>query len=463
MHGNVEADDRLIGRPSGGAPSRLRRRAEPLVIRGASLVPMTGERALAGHSLLVEDGRIVAVAPAGELAGADAEVLDAGGSFVSPGLCDMHVHYWESTDANLFLAHGVTLVRNMWGAPLHLDLARRVERGALPGPHLVTTGPVIDGSGEDGGTVWPGAVLLQEPAEADAVVAACAEAGYEQVKAYSWLRADVLRALGRAAATAGLRLTGHCPEGISFEEAMEAGLSCFEHLAGVERGHLRGGLEYPAQRRRNDRAGALRRLRMAADHLDLEAVRRLAERMAAEQVWNCPTLVQARALAGDPGGGRDDTALRYQPPARVAAWAAGAGDDDLTAARRGRNRRHLEVVRTLHAEGAPLLAGTDSPNPFVVPGTSLHDELANLVRAGVSPYQALRCATSEAARFLGRSREFGTLEPGRRADLVITRADPLRDLGTLRRPDAVLVNGYVLLREDLDALLAERIRWAQGP
>jgi imidazolonepropionase-like amidohydrolase len=446
-------------RPDDIALSRIPREPAPLVIRGATLIPMAGERVLRGHSLLVEDGRIVAVAPAGELAAGDADVLDASGMFVTPGLCDMHVHYWEPTDANLFLAHGVTLVRNMWGSPFHLGLARRVERGELAGPRVVTTGPVIDGAGEEGGTVWPGARQLLDPAAAAAVVAGCAGAGYEQIKVYSWLRPDVLRALGRAARAAGLRMTGHCPEGVSFEDAVEAGLSCFEHLLGIERGHLRGGHEYPPQRRPNDRAGALRRLRLAAEHLDLGAVRRLAARMAGEQVWNCPTLVQPRALVRGRDGGAAGTDLRYQPPGRVAAWLAGGGDGELREARRRRNDVHLRVVSILHAEGAPLLAGTDTPNPFVSQGASLHDELANLVLAGLTPYEALRCATSEAARFLGRSAESGTLAPGRRADLVLTCGDPLQDPGALRRPEAVLVNGYRLSRADLDGLLAERARW----
>src|SRR5262249_2770243 len=156
------------------------------------------------------DGRIAAVAPAGELAGVEAAAIDASAMFLTPGLCDMHVHYWEPSDANLFLPHGVTLVRNMWGSPFHLDLRRRVESGELAGPRLVTTGPVIGGAGDDGGTVWPGATMVLDAGAADGVVDDCAAAGYDQVKVYSWLRPDVLRALGRAAARAGLRVTGHC-------------------------------------------------------------------------------------------------------------------------------------------------------------------------------------------------------------------------------------------------------------
>jgi imidazolonepropionase-like amidohydrolase len=443
------------------ARSTAIRKPSPLVIAGATLIPMDGERRRRGLSVLIEDGTIVAIAPAAELAASGAETLDATGMFLVPGLCDMHVHYWEPLDANLFLASGVTLVRNMSGSPFHLDLRRRVERGELAGPRLVTTSPMVDGLGEDGATVWRGAASLVDPLAAAGMVAGYAAQGYEQIKAYSWLRADVLRALGRAADAAGLRLTGHCPEGVSYEEAIAAGMSCFEHLAGIERCHLRHGLEFPPQRRRGDRDAALRRLRLGALHLDPDGVRRLGAAMAARQVWNCPTLVQQWAMAGDPAVLAAERALRYQAPARVASWLEridGGAPDEVGAARRLRNARLLEVVAILHAEGAPLLLGTDTPNPFVLQGQSVHDELDRLAGAGLTPYQALRCATSEAARFL--SAPAGTIAPGRRSDLVLTRSDPLLDLTALRRPEAVFVNGHRLLRPDLDRLLAARAAWA---
>jgi imidazolonepropionase-like amidohydrolase len=425
---------------------------------------MDGERRRRGLSVLIEDGLITAVAPAAELAAAGAETLDATRMFLLPGLCDMHVHYWEPVDANLFLASGVTLVRNMSGAPFHLDLRSRIERGDLAGPRLVTTTPMIDGLGEDGATVWREATCLVDPAAAAPLVAGYAAQGYDQVKAYSWLRPDVLRALGRAAAGSGLRLTGHCPEGMSYEEAIAAGMTCFEHLTGIERCRLRDGLEFPPQRRRGDREGALRRLRLAALHLDMDGVRRLAAEMAAGQVWSCPTLVQQWAMAGDPAVLAAEPALRYQVPARVASWLGridGGAADGLRAARGSRNARLLDVVAILHAEGAPLLVGTDTPNPFVPQGQSVHDELDRLVSAGLTPYEALRCATSEPARFLGV--RAGTLAPGCRADLVLAPSDPLLDLAALRRPEAVFVNGHRLLRADLDRLLAARASWAAAP
>ncbi|HXM58266.1 MAG TPA: hypothetical protein VOB72_22895, partial [Candidatus Dormibacteraeota bacterium] len=223
--------------------------APPLVISGVTVLTMRDRRPLADRSVLIRDGRIESVEPRGALERSGFEVLDGAGRFLVPGLADMHVHWWRPEDGRLYLASGVTTVRNMAGAPVHLDLARRVERGELAGPHLITASPVVDGMGEDGQTVWPSAQLLVHPEKAGALVRRYAGQGYRQVKAYTWLRLDVLRALGRAAAEAGLPLTGHCPEGLTFEEAMAAGMRCFEHLLGIERGHLLDGYLLPVRRR----------------------------------------------------------------------------------------------------------------------------------------------------------------------------------------------------------------------
>lgn len=392
--------------------------------------------------MLVRDGRIEVVEPRGTLERAGFEVLDGSGRFLMPGLADMHVHWWRPEDGRLYLACGVTTVRNMAGAPIHLDLARRVESGELAGPHMVTATPVIDGMGEDGQTVWPSAQLLVHPEKARPLVRRYASRGYQQVKAYTWLRLDVLQALGRAAAEAGLPLTGHCPEGLTFEEAIAAGMRCFEHLLGIERGHLLNGARMPVRRRPVASARDLRSRIAAASRVDYEAIRRLAALMAAQQVWNCPTLA-LNASAVDPALTLADPRLQLESRDVEAAWkhAAAAVSDQIARLHCVRAEMYARAVAILHEEGAPLVVGTDSPSPFVFQGSSVRDELAHLVRAGLDRWQALRCATSEAARFLGQEREWGTAERGKRADLLLLSRDPLHDLDALRKPEVVFVAG----------------------
>jgi len=423
----------------------------PLVISGVTVLTMRERRPLREHSVLVRDGRIASVEPRGPLERSGFAVLDGSGRFLMPGLADMHVHWWRPEDGRLYLQRGVTTVRNMAGAPVHLDLARRVERGELAGPRLVTATPVIDGMGEDGQTVWPGAQLLVHPHKAGPLVRRYAGQGYRQVKAYTWLRPDVLRALGRAAADAGLPLTGHCPEGSTFEDAMAAGMRCFEHLLGIERGHLLNGMAMPVRRRPAASGRDLRHRIAAASRVDDEAIRRLAARMAAQQVWNCPTLV-LNASAQDPAAALADPGLTLESPEVGAAWrhAAAGVSDHVARLHRVRRELYSRMVAILHAEGAPLVLGTDAPNPFVLQGSSVVDELGLLVGAGLDRWQALRCATSEAARFLGEERNWGTVERGQRADLLLLSRDPLDDLDALRVPLAVFAAGR---RESDDAVL----------
>jgi Amidohydrolase family len=123
---------------------------------------------------------------------------------------------------------------------------------------------------------------------------------------------------------------------------------------------------------------------------------------------------------------------------------------------RAGNEGRFRALKLLLDKGAPLLLGTDAPNPFVIPGFAIHEELANLVRAGLSPFQALRCGTSEAARFMCEADEWGTIAAGRRADLLLLSANPLDRVEAVARPEAVLVNGFYLSRDQLDELLEER-------
>jgi Amidohydrolase family len=438
------------------------RRTTPLAITHITVVPMDTERLLFDQTVVIEDGHITTVVPSSAIEPADiqgAQVVDGSGKYVMPGLADMHVHYWAPGDFAMFLANGVTVVRNMSGAPFHLTLQQKVRQGELPGPHIVTTGPIVEGAGP----VPPTWRIVTQPEEAERLVHQCAERGYQQIKVYNRLTPASLRALGQAAASTGLRLTGHCPNTMTFEEAIAAGMTCFEHLTGIWRGHFKSGREPPSGRHNLD----IDVVRSAADDLDFDAMRRLAHQMAAMQVWNCPTLVamqfmyEAQPVASDHPLLKP--LLRYVPQMALHVWeqldpryARGDAFQRWLDAMHARNRTFSRIVAILHEAGAPLLLGTDTPVRFVIPGFSVYQELANLVAAGLRPYDALRCATSDAARFLNQSDVWGTVTVGKRADLVLTRANPLEDVRALCGLDTVCVNGFYLARADLDTLLAQQ-------
>lgn len=328
---------------------------------------------------------------------------------------------------------------------------------------MTTTSPIVDGPGPDGRTIWPGSVLLATPEEAGPLVARIADRGYAQVKAYSALQPEPLRALGAAAKARGIPVTGHCPNSMRFEQAIDAGMSCFEHLAAIANGHLRDGEgSLPAVP-----SNRLERIRLLAEQLDLDSIRVLAERMAREQIWNCPTLVVLRQITQSRADALATPHLDYVRPHTRDSWDPKDDFrfrgmpftwDDLVTTARAADEVLRRVVGILREEGAPLLLGTDTPNPYVVPGFSIHQELAHLRAAGLSPYEVLRAATSEAARFLAEQDDWGTVATGRRADLVLLSRDPLREVDALKHIEHLFVNGYDFDRAALDELLTERLR-----
>jgi hypothetical protein len=444
-------------------PVRL---AEPLAIAHVTVVPMDEEHLLPDYTVVIEDGFIRAMGPSSEINTDDMRIVDGSRKYLMPGLADMHVHFEDSSEFAMFLANGVTLVRQMWGSSRHLAWERKVQRGELPGPHVVPTSPIIDGANRRGHVVHAGSVLLTDPAGADGLVAGYAASGYRQIKVYSLLSRETLQALGRASSRYGLRMVGHCPQAVTFEEAIAAGMSCFEHLTAIANGHLLQDFDL-----RNFSLSRMELLSLETQYIDYAAIHRLAQQMAKEQIWNCPTIVVWQGLNHDHATLIANPLLRYMPPMRKALWRkpneerypdASYSTSERLAIGRAWNDMRLRIVSILHEEGVPLLLGTDTPNPHVYQGFSLHDELANFVQAGLSPYEALCCGTSEAARFLDESALWGTIATGKRADLLLMRANPLNDVGAVRDLEAVFVNGFYFARHDLDMLLEQRSAFTQN-
>lgn len=414
------------------------------------MLPLDAERELPDQTLVIEDGRIRALGPSQSIDVTGARVVEGRGQYVMPGLADMYTHYWDPADSPLYLAHGITRVRTVC-VPFQLAMSRVAERGEFPSPRVATISPPIDGIDANGRTDMPRGVAMTDPGQAGRLVERFASVGYKQIKAFSLLTPENLRALCRASP---VPVTANCPNAMSFEEAVEAGAYCLDQLHNVARGHLKGAV--PAFWDRFDP--------VPGTHLDFDAIHRLARFLADRQAWNVPTLVfhQRNALA--PEEGMRDAALRFVTAsvikdweATLTRWTRRARMDDVAKwrqAQAARARAFLQVVGIFHEAGVPLLTGTDSLNPWNVPGASLHTELANFVAAGLSPYEALRCATVNAARFVGEGS--GTLAVGERADLVVLRSNPLRDIKALDSIEAVAVNGYVLPRAELDRLLQQR-------
>ena len=411
----------------GGAREALAQRCPtgaPVAFVGADVLTMNDATLLRGQTVLVRDGRIAHV-DAPELPD-DACRIDARGKVLLPGLADVHVHTSER-ELPLFLANGVTLVREMNGSPAHVELRERIERGDVLGPHLVVASPLLTGA-----PLRYRHRLIQSAADAYAAAHEAKDAGYEFLKIYDDLTADAYAAFVDAGRTLGLRLDGHVPEAVGLEGVLAAGQSIqhMDKIAFALSGH-------------------------SADSAKLPEARRL---FAGKRIWVTPTLASLLALdqAGTPdyGARLERPEMAYMDAGSLAWWRSLVRDGARARARSPFYRFQTELLGVLRESGARFLLGTDAANPLMVAGFSVHEELETLVRdGGFSPYEALLAATRNAAEFLGDDTG-GRVQRGARADLVLVEANPLTDLNTLRAPRGVMVGGRWLDRTELDAALA---------
>jgi len=382
------------------------------------VIPMTGEPLLENQAVVVSDDVICALGPSESVTlPAGTTVVDGEGGTLIPGLSDMHVHLNYETDLALYLAYGVTTIRNMWGVDWTLELRDRIERGEVIGPRIFTTGPIMDGDPP----IWPGSEVVTTPRGAADSVARQAGQGFDFIKVYEMLDPQTYQGIISAALDYGLPVVGHVPQAVGLEQVLRSGQSSIEHLTGYA----------------------------------LEGSDGTLERLTAETgVWNCPTLVVYDKYARvDDLHDQDIPELRYLHPEMVNDWRYARSDTyDI--------REQLGAkLAELHQLGAPLMAGTDVSNPYVIAGISLHEELALLNQAGLSPLEALSLATVEAARYLGIEGSAGSIQPGRAADLVLLSASPLDDIQNTRKVQGVMSRGVWypqnLLQTRLDTIAGE--------
>jgi imidazolonepropionase-like amidohydrolase len=335
----------------------------------------------------------------------------------------------------------------MDGRPYMLDWRARVAAGELVGPAIVTAGPIIDGSPP----LRDDNLAVADAAAAAAAVDAQAAAGYDFIKVYTNLSPDALQGAAEAARRHGLPLSGHVPREVGLAEAMRT-LRSIEHL--VDYG------DAIDAREASDRRWHWSNLFLAMP-ADEARITNLAGALARSGTWTVPTLIQAeRALArpGDLERWRALPEMTAVPAPFIESWIGTVSgvsrrldEADWQIAAWGRANR-LALVAALHRGGAPLMAGSDTPNPFVVPGASMHDELALLVEAGLTPGEALITATRDPARYLGQDRVWGTIESGRRADLILLGSNPLADIAATRQRIGVMAAGRWFDRAALDRM-----------
>ena len=458
--------------------------SQSLVIEHVTVIDATGRAAQPDRTVVVNQHRIVAIVQSSKARiPKDAQIVNGAGKFLIPGLWDMHVHGASDDRAPwshlLFLANGVVGVRDMAGPP---DAgAWRAGQAPDPSPTIYLGSPIIDGPTP----VWPDSIVITDEAQGRQAVDQQQQRGADFIKVYSRLSRDAYFAIADEANKRGIPFEGHVPDLVTAAEASNAGQRSIEHLTRVadacsrEESAIDSELQrFTALFRKPDatmsqkmdagRNIILLNMRTVAS-FDEATAQFLFLLFAKNGTWQCPTLTLLRAQIDD-SLSADDPRLKYLSKDMRAKWDAGyyghfppeprAAMAKLTKAEFDESMR---IVGLMYRAGVPILAGTDAMNPSCFPGFSIHDELALLVDAGLSPLAALQAATRNAAQFMGQIDSRGTVEAGKIADLVLLDADPLADIHNTRSLRAVVLNGKLYPREALDAMLLKAQALASRP
>jgi imidazolonepropionase-like amidohydrolase len=401
--------------------------------------------------VVVRGDRIVAIGPSDRVkVPAGGVKVDGRGKFLIPGLAEMHAHIpgGDAPDSVvqrtlfLYVSGGITTIRGMLGDPRHLELRARAARNELLSPTIYTSGPSLNGNS------------VPTPGAAARIVAEQKAAGYDFLKIHPGIGGEVFDTLAASARRVGIRFAGHVPLEVGLTRALETGYATIDHLDGYVEAMVRQGS--PVTAAESEFFGL-----NLGEYLDESKLPALVEATREARVWNVPTQVlmlnlmpteSVEALERRPE-------MRYVAPGSLAKWAETKNSilketgSSVESARRVMQIR-MKLIKALHAGRAGLLLGSDAPQIYNVPGFSIHRELAALVTAGLTPYQALETGTRNVAVFFGTLPTSGTIGVGKRADLVLLDANPLIDVGNTTRRGGVMLRGRWLPKAEIETRLA---------
>ena len=449
---------------------------KPLVFIHVTVIDATGAPAKSDMTVVIADDRISELGQTGKiLIPKDAQVVDAAGKFLIPGLWDMHVHTWYPDVAfpTLFVANGVTGIRDVHGPWDHFEKIKQwrqdIASGKIIGPRILAAGPLVDGPKS---AIKPQHLEVANPSAGREAVDTLKRRGADLVKVYDWLSRDSYYAVVDEAKNKGMPYTGHIPYAISGAEASRAGQD-IEHLLGI----LLSVSTREAELRQALVEGKVQQdAKEMMDTFSKEAASNLFATFAKNGTWVTPTLVivwkNLKAFAQDdpdfiarnkyiPVAYREATHPILKDVPRLRDW--GKWDpktvfhtSEEVATQKARFEKYLEIVGGMRRAGVRLMAGTDTgAKAFLVPGFSLHDELFLLVQAGLTPMEALQAGTRNPAEHLGLADKLGTVQQGKIADLILLDADPLQEIRNTQKIAAVVVGGKFISKSSLQQMLTE--------
>ena len=426
-----------------------------LLIKNVNILPMTEEKVLKNQSILIRNGRIEAIESFIPRIENNTTVIDGTGKYVMPGIINMHTHLGDNQDdLMLYLVNGITTIRNMWGYEgvrfanwlfgtrlfNHLKLKRDVDQGIVEGPSIYTAGPILDGDPP----VFPKFMYLhalKDRKQVQQIIKKQVNQGYDFIKIYHALSRQNFDDIIEISRHYDIPVAGHVPDLVGIKHVLESKVQSIEHLYGFIN---------PYRPELN---------------VKKEDIKKYAFLAAANHVWNCPTLIANERLANYDRQKEfeKEEQMQYLSKKNKKAMRTLLKASKQLYEKRGvqGNHKYMEdfyyIIGQLKNEGAGIILGTDKAVPYVVAGFSEHIEMRLLREAGLSNFEVISAATINAAKCLKKENEIGTIEKGKKADLIITQNNPFKDLQTIQRHLGVIKSGRFYSREMCDRIL-ERLR-----
>jgi imidazolonepropionase-like amidohydrolase len=430
-------------------PPEAAQRAADLALVNVHVLPMDSERVLERQTVLIHEGRIVEIGAADAVRVPDGtETVQLEGKYVLPGLAEMHGHLAGPDAAmnerilTLNVAHGILTVRSMLGHPAQLELRDRVARGELLGPRIYTSGPSANGGS------------VTTPEQAAQMAREQKAAGYDLIKIHPGVPLDAFNALAATAKKVGIPFAGHVPAAVGVHRAIEAGFTSIDHLDGYAEAAVRDGVSLEGVQ--TGFFGS-----QIAQQLDTAKIPALVTKTKDAGVWVVPTETLMINFLDErtPEASVSRPEMAWLPAAQAESWAKARRDFQAGPQFSTRENRQAlmafrsALIKEMQVQGVGLLLGADAPQVNNIPGLATHEELHAVVKAGLTPYQALVSGTRNVATYFGTEADSGTVATGRLANLLVLDANPLEDITNSLKRAGVVLNGTWHSRASLDAKL----------
>lgn len=404
--------------------------SEEFLIKNVNVIPMTKDTVLVNKMVHIKAGKIYNVDDTIKEQGL--EIKDGLGKFLSPGLIDMHVHVWDRFELGLYLANGITTVRNLWGVPLHLRIKNEIANDELVGPMFYTSSPKLTGPDDHGDDK----VQIQSVEQARELIQDYDKRGYDFIKTYAGITEPIFEAIVEEATSLDLDIVSHPSFHMTYSNNFIEQVATIEHAEDI--------VQQP--------------LNYQLDSVKLDSLIGL---MTASKVNFSPTLsgfyniyrmlTEEDLLQKKSIGYINPLFKSVDTEVQVARWQGEKSRDPEVVERiLTQHKFHLYIIKQLHEAGVNIVCSTDAGIAIGAPGYSIHQEMQHYSEAGLNNYEVIKTATVNPTRVHKEFENMGTIEKGKYANLILSDENPLQDLKTLKEPRWVIIKGRVLDEKTLN-------------